>query len=59
MDGLTFVKVDRPNRLAIQARVKELVRIIHLSTSGEGQPDGVLEGIANAEYSIMRPHGDS
>jgi hypothetical protein len=35
------------------------VRIFHLSTLGECQPYGVLEGIAKAEYSIMRPHGDS
>src|SRR6266480_3352185 len=53
------MKVDRTNRLAIQARVKELVRIFHLSTRGECQPYGVLEGIAQAEYAIMRPHGDS
>jgi hypothetical protein len=59
IDGITFVKVDSTNRLAIQARVKELVRIFHLSTLGECQPDGVLEGIANAEYAFMRPHGDS
>jgi hypothetical protein len=40
-------------------RVKELVRIFHLSTLGECQPYGVLEGIAKAEYSIMSPHGGS
>src|SRR6266480_2436621 len=53
------MKVDSTNRLAIQARVKELLRIFHLSTLGECQPYGVLQGIAKAEYSIMRPHGDS
>ncbi len=53
------MKVDSTSHLAIQACVKELVRIIHLGTLGEGQPDGVLEGIAKTEYAIMRPHGDS
>ena len=49
MDGITFVKVESPNRLARLARVKELVRIVHLSAFGECQPEGKTSSSSIAE----------
>src|SRR5512143_3220096 len=55
----SFVEIDGANRLAVQAGIEELLGILHLGALGEGQPDGVLEAICDAQDSIMRPNGDT
>src|SRR5258706_211619 len=57
--GVSFMEVDGANRVAIQTRIEELLRIFHLGTFGECQPHRVLERICYAYYSIMRPNGNS
>jgi hypothetical protein len=49
------MEVDGTDGFAIQARIEELLRILHLGAFGECQPHGVLERICYAYVSIMKP----
>src|SRR5207248_11101634 len=42
-DRVTLVEVDGTNRLAVQTRVEEALRILQLGTRWKGQPRGVPE----------------
>jgi hypothetical protein len=43
INRVTVTEVNGPNGVAIQARIEELLGILHLSTLGEGQPHSALE----------------
>lgn len=53
------MEIDGTYRLAIQTRIEELLRILHLSAFGECQPHGALKRICYADDPIMKPNRDS
>ncbi len=56
---LTFKEIDGADAAAVQARVEELLRVLHLGTLRERQPYGVLEHFADAYDAVKRPHRHS
>src|SRR5437879_2707090 len=57
VDGVTLVKVDGTNRLAVQTRVEEALRILQLGPFWKRQPHGVLEGLPYADDAVVGPDG--
>src|SRR6266566_1758069 len=56
-DRVTLVEVDGTNRLAVQTRVEETLRILQLGTLWKRQPHRVLEGLADADDAVVGPDG--
>src|SRR5437660_5941433 len=48
-DRVALVEVDGTNRLAVQTRVEEALRILQLGTLWKREPHRVLEGLADAD----------
>src|SRR5438132_5545481 len=57
VDRVTLVEVDGTNRLAVQTRVEESLRILQLGTPWKRQPHRVLEGLAYADDAVVGPTG--
>src|SRR6266511_4421544 len=59
VDGVTLVEIDGTNRLAVQTRVEEALRILQLGSFWKRQPHRVLEDLAYADDAVVGPDGDS
>lgn len=59
IDGIAFAEIDGPDRVAVEPRVEELLRILDAGALGEGEPDGILERLPDADDSTVRPDRDS
>src|SRR6202165_5579034 len=57
VDGVSLVEIDGTNRLAVQTRVEEPLRILQLSPFWKRQPHCVLEGLAYADDAVVGPDG--
>src|SRR5260370_16924342 len=57
VDGVTLVEIDGTNRLAVQTRVEEALRILQLGPFWKRQPHSVLEGLADADDAVVGPDG--
>src|SRR5713226_2918742 len=51
------VEIDCTNRLAVQTRVEEALRILQLGTVWKRQPHRVFERLANADDAVVGPDG--
>ena len=56
---VAFAEVDRPPRVALQARVEEARGIFQRRALGEGHLHGALVGLAGADDPVVRPHGNA
>src|SRR6184192_22957 len=57
VDDVTLVEIDGTNRLAVQTRVEEALRILQLGPFWKRQPHGVLESLAYADDAVVGPDG--
>ena len=57
VDLATFKKVDGASRVAVKARIEELVRISEVRTVRKGQFYLALVGIGDRDHAIARPNG--
>src|SRR4029079_3586897 len=55
VDLLSLVNVDRPPRVALQARVEQAGRIVERRALEERQLDDALVGLARADPAVVRP----
>src|SRR5262245_24208962 len=56
IDLITLEKIDRSSRVALEARVEELVRIREARPIGKGELHPVLVGVADRDHSVARPY---
>src|SRR5712692_5237127 len=53
---IALEKIDRSPRVALEARVEELVRICEARPVGKGKLHLIFVGVADRNYSVVRPH---
>src|SRR6266404_9860080 len=53
---IALEKIDRSPRVASEARIEELVRIWEARPVGKGKLHLIFVGVADCDYSVVRPH---
>src|SRR5260370_26504250 len=56
IDLIALEKIDRSPRVAFESRVEELVRIWEARPVGKGKLHLIFVGVADRDYSVVRPH---
>src|SRR6185503_14619766 len=56
IDFIARVEIDRASRIAFEAGVEQLRRILQRRALGEGQFHVALVALAGADESVVRPH---
>src|ERR1700760_4675842 len=59
VDRISFVEIDRPPNVSLQAGVEEFFWILERSTSREGELHGLLVRFSGADNPVMRPDRDT